>query len=335
MALKIPSSLRLIDLKSLACKCGIASSGTKHLLIQRLHDEISSTPRVLARGTRILSIDMGIRNLAYCILDVPLTPTANPKPIEGTLVVKKGGVRSGVPSLRAWHRLAVSTAPVEENGTKVKEAFDPATLSKTAYTLLRERLLVEKPTHVLIERQRFRSMGSKHILEWTIRVNMFESILYAVLCTLQAEGIWEGQVVPVVPGRVGPFWLGNGDEEEPGLSKTRIAKSTKVQNKGQKIDLVRRWLEAGDVVALGNDEVAGMAKQYRDKWDRVPGGVKGRKRGEKSVETGKLDDLSDCLLQGMAWVSWEENKRTVLRHGVETLLEFPESNSIPKRVAAA
>jgi cruciform cutting endonuclease 1 len=36
---------------------------------------------------------------------------------------------------------------------------------------------------------------------------------------------------------------------------------------------------------------------------------------------GKLDDLADCLLQGLAWVQWEENKRLLLKKGVEVLLE--------------
>jgi cruciform cutting endonuclease 1 len=39
---------------------------------------------------------------------------------------------------------------------------------------------------------------------------------------------------------------------------------------------------------------------------------------------GKLDDLADCLLQGMAWIEWEENKRKALEHGVQALLD-PEA----------
>lgn len=156
---------------------------------------------------------------------------------------------------------------------------------------------------------------------------MFESILYAVLCTLKEEGLWDGEVLSVMPGKVGPFWVGEDEEEKIGAEmtgrKARNSKSAKIRNKGLKIDLVRRWLESGDVVRLGSREVEAMARAYREKWDTKPGGSVGprgaRKEGEEQM--GKLDDLADCLLQGMAWIQWEENKRIVLKCGVEALLE--------------
>ncbi|TVY82486.1 Cruciform cutting endonuclease [Lachnellula suecica] len=237
---------------------------------------------------------MGIRNLAYCVLEVP------PKPSLENL-----------PTIQAWQRLAVSSPPSDASLPAAKESFSPTTLSATAYDLLRHRLLPMKPTHVLIERQRFRSMGSKHILEWTIRVNMFESILHGVLCTLKGEGVWNGSVEAITPGKVGPFWI---DEEREG--KERKTKSAKTKNKGAKVDLVRQWLEGGNMMALGNTEVEDLARAYREKWDG-----KRIKAKEGQERMGKLDDLADSLLQGMAWIKWEENKRIALRDGVEALLE--------------
>ncbi|KAJ5051441.1 uncharacterized protein L3040_001219 [Drepanopeziza brunnea f. sp. 'multigermtubi'] len=358
MAFSLPNTLKLAQLKQLAFKCGISTSGTKPILTRRLLDDLAllqplqqpaKAGKQLWMGhkgerTRILSIDMGIRNLAYCMLDVP--PRGR-----------------GLPCIHAWHRLAVSSAPVPSPdaaaldadaalataAAAAKEAFDPATLSAAAYALLRHRLLPLDPTHILIERQRFRSMGSKHILEWTIRVNMFESILYAVLCTLREEGVWRGEVRSIAPGKVGPFWIGEegaeaeaeaGDEdgvrpdsgvelemkkgEERGKSKKKIRRSqnAKIKNKGLKIDLVRSWLEGGDVVGLGNEQVESVARAYREKWDRAPGARRGpRGREREGEKMGKLDDLADCLLQGMAWVQWEENKRALVKNGVEALLE--------------
>jgi cruciform cutting endonuclease 1 len=81
---------------------------------------------------------------------------------------------------------------------------------------------------------------------------------------------------------------------------------------------VRAWLEAGHMVGLGNEEVEAMAKKYMEKWDRTPGGRRLEARGG---EMGKLDDLADCLLQGMAWIQWQENKKIALQHGVEVLLD--------------
>ncbi|KAG4433215.1 hypothetical protein IFR05_011297 [Cadophora sp. M221] len=348
MPLTIPNTLKLAQLKQLAFKCGISTSGTKPILIQRLQDEIGQTQSddvsksKAEKKVRILSIDMGIRNLAYCILDVPARSVVRPGAIFGRGKSAKGTLAS----ILAWHRLAVSSPPIATPTTDIegsttiipaaKEAFDPATLSQTAYTLLRTQLLPAKPTHVLIERQRFRSMGSSHILEWTVRVNMFESILYAVLCTLKAEGLWEGSVGSVLPGKVGPFWVGEEDVDVSrpgeiegeakagkGRKKVRKSASAKIKNKGAKIDLVRSWLESGDVVGLGNEGVQEMARRYVEKWDRVPGGRKKIVKAEGEVEEkmGKLDDLADCLLQGMAWVEWEENKRVVMKYGIEALLD--------------
>ena len=233
-----------------------------------------------------------------------------------------------VPIIQDWHRLAVSSAPmilpIDEKAKKErkeveKESFTPATLSLTAYNLLRKRLLTLNPTNVLIERQRFRSMGSKHILEWTIRVNMFESILHGVLCTLKQEKIWNGSVDAITPGKVGPFWVGE-DVDVDATGKLRKSKSAKIQNKGAKIDLVRRWLEEGTELTLGNEEVEGTARAYKEKWKRGPGGGKAVMSGA-GEKMGKLDDLADSLLQGMAWIQWEDNKRLALKSGVEVLLE--------------
>ncbi|KAH8685561.1 mitochondrial resolvase Ydc2 [Tricladium varicosporioides] len=327
-AIHIPTTLKATQLRQIAYKCGILFSGTKTLLTQRLHDELSVTAQqetrtlnsktASARPIRILSIDVGIRNLAYCVLDV--SPG------------KKKGSKTELPTVIEWHRLSVSTPPQTSKGTitnsKEKEDFSPLTLSQKCYTLLRSRLLPHNPTYILIERQRFRSMGSKHILEWTIRVNMFESMLYATLCTLKAEGVWNGNIEAIAPGKVGPFWIAEdedrGVEEFDGASKkVRVTKNTKAKNKGAKIDLVRKWLNSEEMMRLGNEGVESVGKAYMDRWSRSPGAMKGSKRGEQKDggKMGKLDDLADSLLQGMAWIQWEENKRLAIEKGVEVLLE--------------
>ena len=152
---------------------------------------------------------------------------------------------------------------------------------------------------------------------------MFEAILYGVLVTLREEGFWGGTVVGVLPGKVGPFWVGEGlGEEGHGMKgKKRKSLNAKVRNKGLKVDLVRKWLQGGDMVGLGNESVENMAKAYMEKWDRMPGARKTGKQIEEKEKMGKLDDLADCLLQGMAWMQWEENKRLLLKNGYEALLE--------------
>lgn len=334
-----------VVLKQVAFKCGIQTSGTKALLAQRIADEIQSiyewewgripttTPRP---NMRIVSIDMGIRNLAYCVLDVP--------------------AGHGVPKVLDWKRIAVSKAPMAaspevEAKELEKESFEPHVLSAAAYEMMRKNLLLHDPTHILIERQRFRSMGSPRILEWTVRVNMLESMFYAVLHTLQAEGLWSGKVVPIAPGKVGPFFLQGIDSVLPKrktyekncmdleipetaeylnkqevLKKQRGSKLAKIQNKGAKIDLVRNWLASGDRFEVASDEVQLMIGAYLEKWERKPGGPKGKRVTKDSAEVvekmGKLDDLADCLLQGMAFVEWEWNKQQAREVGIKHLVEI-------------
>lgn len=328
MATNIPSALKLSQLKSLAFQCGIASSGTKKLLINRLiHELVPTLPyhdSKKASPSRILSIDMGIRNLAYCIIDLPADSIPNNT--------------SAFPNVTAWRRIAVSSTPIlsESPHSKPKEAFDPQTLATAAYMLLRHTFLPHNPTHILIERQRFRSMGSPQILEWTVRVNMFESLLYGVLETLKAEKIWNGIVVPIAPGKVGPFWIESEKKSDAhmqrkpaasllrGRAKVRTAKTAKLLNKGAKIDIVKTWLEAKQMLTLGNPMAESTARAYLEKWHRLPGRMKNQDAAEEytsgEVEhMGKLDDLADSLLQGMAWIQWEKNKWEVHQRGVEAL----------------
>lgn len=49
-------------------------------------------------------------------------------------------------------------------------------------------------------------------VEWTLRVNMFEAMLYAALKTLGEQGLWRGSVFPVAPAKVSKFWQGKGEE---------------------------------------------------------------------------------------------------------------------------
>src|SRR5690349_20679541 len=104
MALQLLPTLKGAALKQLAFKCGISTSGVKAAICRRLQDEIPLLPESEIAGRsarkrvpmRILSIDMGIRNLAYCVLDVQTD--------------------SGLPKLVAWHRTAILPTSIPTNG---------------------------------------------------------------------------------------------------------------------------------------------------------------------------------------------------------------------------
>lgn len=330
------STCKAAQLKAIASATGIHSSGTKPILIARLEQELLLRPFALAdfsngkSKTRsaphnILSIDMGIRNLAYCRFTLPSNwsiTTNSP----------------WAPTITEWTRIAISSKHPPAS-PQSKEAFDPATYARHAHTLI-SSLLRQPPSQILIERQRFRSMGGAAVQEWTLRVNMFEAMLYAVLHTYAARHLWRGAVHPVAPGKVAKFWL--GDAEPPEEDARRKRGSVQARSKTAKIELVERWLGQGDRFLL-QGSAARMAGLYLE---RRRGEKRTRLKGRKSVREsganiagmaegiamdppesaregiGKLDDLADCLLQGMAWIKWEQNRIAILAHGADAVDEL-------------
>lgn len=243
---------------------------------------------------------MGIRNLAYCQILVPEMQNSR-------LIIE------------TWNRVDVARNRGDiEQDTGVKESFDPATYSQHAYDLITNLVLknpIHSPQTILIERQRFRSMGGAAVQEWTLRVNMLEAMLYAVLKTLDAQGSWKGVVMPVAPSKVAKFWL-NGDEKETGKEK-----STKVAGKWAKINLIDDMLGAGNRFVLEGQAKA-VAEGYRlrrNKTNKKAILASGGKAAHR-LQSRKLDDLADCLLQGMAWVQWEKNKLLLAKEGPEALV---------------
>ncbi|KAI9755248.1 MAG: hypothetical protein M1815_005109 [Lichina confinis] len=422
--------LKLAQLKYIAVQCGINSAGTKPVLAQRIEEEVGTAQTSRdgpgRRGAeagdgeppstttkRILSIDMGIRNLAYCVLDVPGEKDASAtKRRRGSAPSVQAG---GGLSLRAWKRIAVapslSTMATDGSTVAAKESFEPCVYASYAYKFLADTLRTHSPTHVLIERQRYRSMGSSAILEWTVRVNMFEGMLYAVLRTLREERRWSGVVQAVSPLKVVAFWLDHAPSARDMLSTegqcrtqtsvTSNKNTGKNANKAAKISLVAQWLQTSSlsssspvsktpsaspkkavqregvqVLHLTSASANHTATAFMDRYlgtktptptrrrGNDPKGTKAKKstkvslkteeavskdaesvlaerhtedddrhaKGERDAECKaqeeeeeeadhdqshvplkKLDDLADCLLQGVAYVRWELNKTRYLR----------------------
>ncbi|EAU34551.1 conserved hypothetical protein [Aspergillus terreus NIH2624] len=314
-------SLKTTQLQRIAQATGIQSAGPKGPLIQRLDTELTdsayrsghATPQPLS----ILSIDMGIRNLAFAHLLVPPAPQLRATTPPAATVV---------PTLQAWRRLSLS-APGDD--------FSPGTYAPVAYALVTELLATHRPTHVLIERQRFRSGGGSAVQEWTLRVGVFEGMLYAVFFALrqrerelargaQAEGGMMPVVLGVEPQRVLRYWDG-----VTGGGTKRVSSR---EGKKVKIDLVGRWVSSAmEERVEAEDRVEGARRMrvgegaevrqwvdgYLDRWTG-----KRVRRGESAdgrPDIGKLDDLADCLLQGVTWLEWQVMRDRIVREGVNAL----------------
>ena len=359
--LSLLKTLKAAQLRSIAIATGINSGGTKPILAAYLLDELLKDPfpqtivasnqglnvqskngedkrqskgaEEMAEGQQyqhVLSIDMGIRNLAYCRMLVP--------PVKNKLATASTKSLSRIiPTITEWKRVAVASysasslavSSKDNPAPAAKEPFDPLTYSRLAHSLI-ATLLQPSPspigpvTHILIERQRYRSMGSSSVQEWTLRVNMFEAMLYAVLCTLSETGNWKGRVWPVQPSKVWGYWSEGAEREKEAEVEGRGSKAGRT--KKEKIAKVGQWLVASDS-GLRQPQQSGFRgdyqinlngggketmQKYLEKW-------KG-KRGNGDV--GKLDDLADCVLQGVAWVRWEETKKRILQKGgLESFLE--------------
>jgi cruciform cutting endonuclease 1 len=215
-------------IQSLLQRIGAPTSGTKDVLQSRLFreaqfDSLKQAPQARhLKSSRILSIDMGIKNLAFCVADVsPSTSTENARM-----------------DILSWRRLDLTDDALKANVNKDLEAdivtnakgteadpFAPEFLSQTAYWLLSRNLLRYKPDVILIERQRWRSSSSSAIQQWTVRVNSLEAMLWAILTALRAESnqadtpknFHRGDftMFAMDPKRVGAYWL---DDELPAKS---------------------------------------------------------------------------------------------------------------------
>lgn len=277
-------------LQALLTRIGSASSGTKSLLLARFQRDVQKSglcyrqpeckktqSSVQSQKLRIVSIDMGIKNLAFCNAEVSHDFDDN-QGFDAHMKVlrwKKLNLvgSTGSESTGSTGDDINATDTAEEEGDR----FSPSVLSRTAYNLIVEEVLSVRPDIVLIEKQRWRSGGGSAVQQWTVRVNTLEAMLWAILETLKQSNRFrkdqtstphehEYHVHAVDPKRVGQYWLGqharalqekhestptldaialstgaedNGEEE---LGKTAKTQGRSKAEKSAKIAILRSWL---------------------------------------------------------------------------------------------
>ncbi|OKL59181.1 hypothetical protein UA08_05664 [Talaromyces atroroseus] len=208
--------------------------------------------------------------------------------------------------------------------------FDPESLSLSAFILLSALLKAYKPTHILIERQRFRSGGQRAVLEWSLRVGVFEGMVHAVLrtmreieCYADADGL---QVYGISPARVMQFWDNDNDSRDETVQKN--AKSVKKL----KMDIIGELLMSSSSTSRSKQEADSrisalsswgfdvntattqkVVDAYLARWN----GSNGKKRTKDGSDKNqdrieKMDDLADCLLQGLTWLEWQARRARVI-----------------------
>ncbi|EXJ63219.1 hypothetical protein A1O7_03666 [Cladophialophora yegresii CBS 114405] len=297
-------NLTIAKLHRLAIAIGAPCSGTKAVRIEGIRHavtNVASNDRSDPSDLSLLSIDMGIRNLAFAHITAPLQATNSAEYLQ----YQK-------PTLQSWRRLAVSqslyatsTVPLSfrvESSSETsasKESFEPADYALHAYELINHMLQTYQPNHVLIERQRFRSGGGSSVQEWTIRVGVFEGMLYASLRTMIEERKMRLRVEPMQPSRVNRYWLGD-------FVRPSTRKLVGQEVKRAKIRLVGNMLQGADANICVGKGMQPIVAEF----------VSGCNKVSKSKPTAnagkvKLDDLADSLLQGLSWIKWQNNRRRI------------------------
>jgi cruciform cutting endonuclease 1 len=324
--------LKAKALQHIAFLTGVPSTGTKSHILEQLNGSLHHA-RMPQGKTRILSVDMGIRNLAYCVIDVP----ADHQATNGKLQVQSWRRLDLLEKMRPEAAMPSSTPLPEQVADKpdvvaqaiLKNSFTPSVMSKVALQVTQD-FLAHKPDIILIERQRFRSGGGSAIQEWTVRVNTLESMLWACFETMKAmQARSEHGTFPAVhevaPKRVASFWTSPPDAHRPPASlfapdfsppELKVIKSTtKAANAGkkEKIAVLRSWLDGSGGVALDfSPETQSIAAAFATGFSRRKSKGDGASSAGPAIEREtKLDDLADCVLQGAAWVRWEENRREI------------------------
>ncbi|KAG5440365.1 hypothetical protein PCANB_001935 [Pneumocystis canis] len=293
--------LTVAQLRVLAIKCGILNNGNKSVLIHRILEEISQTRLISKHYTahRILSIDVGIRNLALCSIIVPSTIIHNSNSIYQKQFIIDG-----------WDKLSIGLEKIQNNKV-VKQTYKPVDYSFLAYQLTKSFLEKYKPKTILIESQRYRTRTKNLIHEWTIRVNMFENMLHAIFRCFKEEKIWndpEANILSIDPAKITSFWF----EKNNGLKRNfpvncdlfksvlinsinkgliDLSKTSTLKYKRKKIEIIDLLLKAGSIFDFKNTHITVKDFISRKKEDKL-----------------KVDDLADSLLQGVSWIIWERNK---------------------------
>ncbi|KAF2847983.1 ribonuclease H-like protein [Plenodomus tracheiphilus IPT5] len=394
-----PPSITAKALQTLLTRIGSASSGTKTTLNSRLLRDISvsrlrnchatwDAQRTMERNRklRIVSIDMGIKNLAFCDAEVSYPGQKQSKDAKAgwnaimdvirwekiDLVANTRDLQRQSPQLdsKASNKKKKKSAVDEEEDEEL-DPYSLSVLSETAYRLIKNTILANAPDIILIERQRWRSGGGSAVQQWTVRVNTLEGMLWAVLATLRAERVHmqesyrekhphamkEYDVYAVDPKRVGNYWLqqdaqvvevndgkaiskkskarkdrGEDEtaEEQPEVETKKKLTRSKAEKKA-KINILRSWLSSNTRSTASTTSITtptitfklgASAERIRQALCSPTKSIRRSKKTKSgddsvdSVEDGvvveaelkKLDDVTDCLLQAAAWVSWESNR---------------------------
>lgn len=274
----------------------LAAVGTKPQLVNNLL--LAAKGAIQKPPFSVVSVDMGIRNLSICHFLVHNS-------FQETKV-------------SYWTRLDIEEEFRPSSWPDSISSFDPDRLARITYDLVQAKCFNTEtkklPDAILIERQRFRSASSTAILEWTVRVNMLENMLHAVLyakAQQQKKGISTG-IFSISPKRVLSFW-----KEQVSRNKVQISNSNNAKGKSYRETKDFKTQIAASLIL--NSTSITFDSHSLDTREHLLSGK------------GKNDDLADSFLQGEAWIQWQQN-RLALNNILATQNTFVDPKNFSKEL---
>lgn len=218
-------SIKKTFLENACQNCGIGKSGPKHALWQAL----TTTEAASLNGKSVLSVDLGLKNIAICKFAVS----------DATL-----------PRITNWHLTSLQ-------GADQKNAFIQPIFSQLAHEFANIELLAQNPDVILLEQQRLRSNGGKSVPEIIARLNALEAMLHAIIQTKT-----QSMSFSVNPARVMAYWVRNNSRGLlKGSGRYKLTKETKTS-------LVQKWIEIPESAPFTIDaDLANAALSSTRKYD--------------------------------------------------------------------
>ncbi|ODV94106.1 hypothetical protein PACTADRAFT_76741 [Pachysolen tannophilus NRRL Y-2460] len=287
---------------------------------------------------KILSIDMGIKHFAYCKISI-----------------KKSQSFKGKPVIDEWNKMNLinwSSSVIPSGATGTLE-FTPLNYSKLSNELIFELIYSNgyNPDLILIERQRFRTMGNSNVLENILKSNILENMLFSSLTTLNRYDSTKFQslLVSSSPLTMTNYWVNyktmavnNGKKIDENINSPP---NNAENSKKIRIKLVSNWITNNinkdfdrTPITLNNknleketatsnihlqkilDIKSDSRKLYefmnflKKPHSSITNASNSNSRVvQKLLEKEKGDDLADCLLHGLSWFNFEKNKDTIYK----------------------
>ncbi|ORZ02383.1 ribonuclease H-like domain-containing protein [Syncephalastrum racemosum] len=258
------SKHKSMQLQSIAKECGIASSGTKQAVKDRILNHVCRALSIADQDNivpaSVVSIDLGFKNLGIVHISADRT-------------------------ILSWDRHDFC---LEEN------EFHPSVSAPKILQFVRSKIQTLGPVDAfIIEQQRWRQSGGSAVLENTIRVNSIESMLWIALYGLNnSHSCW---MEPVSGQAVAQTWRPVYQElfglPPASASKTVTAAAAYYRKKKACTKLVHHWIHHDQVIQFARPDIR-----------------------SRFLNETKQDDMSDCLLQAIAWLQWREKIQYYVDH---------------------